>query len=87
MDKYLRYFPHFLIFSYLIRLLAVGAQFGDAIVMLVFGSLYALLTYLEHIREPEANAELKKKVQDLSESHESLKNKVSSVTLANSLRK
>jgi len=77
-----RYFPHFLIFSYLIRLLICGASLGDALVVLVFGALYAGHEYLDHIREPEANKELKNQIKSLQESQELLKNKVGSVTIA-----
>lgn len=83
MDKHLRYFPHFLLFSYLIRLLVHGASLGDALVMLVFGALYAGHHYLDHIKEPEVNKDIKDKLVLLQESHESLKNKVGAVTMVN----
>jgi hypothetical protein len=87
MARLLRFFPHFLLFSLLIRILIVGASLGEAIIMLVFGSIYAGHEYLDHIREPEANKAIKDDLAALKESHESLKNKVSSVTLANTFRK
>lgn len=82
MDKLLRYFPHLLIFSYLIRLLITGASLGDALVVLVFGLLVAGRDYLEHIREPEANLELKTRIDELEKTQDSIKSKVSSLTIS-----
>jgi hypothetical protein len=86
MDKILRFFPHILIFSYLIRLLITGASLGDALVMFVFGSLLGGHSYLEHAKEPPANTDIKERLLKLEESHESVKGKVSSMTIAKTLR-
>lgn len=86
MDK-LRYFPHFLLFSYLIRTLIFGASFGDALVMVVFGAIYTAHLYLDHIKEPEVNKDIKDKIAAIEETQNHIKSKVSNLTLGGSLRK
>lgn len=83
----LKHLPVLLIFSYLIRLLITGAGIGDSIVMLVLGALYAGHVYLDHIKEPEANAELRNRLIALEESHATVKNKVNSMSLGATLKK
>lgn len=86
MNKYLN-LPTFLILSFLIRLLYLGANIGDSIVMIVLGTLYAGHMYLEHIHEPEANKELKEKILQIDERLISVKNKVDSLGLGAHLKR
>jgi hypothetical protein len=83
----MKHLPVFLITAYLIRLLAFGASLGDAIVMIVLGALYAGYVYLDHIKQPEANADLKTRLGELEKIQTLLKNKVDSFSLGFSLKK
>ncbi len=79
--------PTFLISAYLIRLLITGAGLGDSIVFIVLGALLAGHAYLEHIREPEANKELKEKISQMDERLITVKQKVDSFSLGVHLKK
>lgn len=83
----IKYFPHILIFSYLIRLLVTGASIGDALVIFVFGALLAGQAYLEHIKEPAANQDLRDAIKRIESTQENIKSKMSSISVAQTLRK
>ncbi len=86
MAKYLN-LPTFLISSFIIRLLITGAGLGDALVVLSLAGLYAGHLYLEHIREPEANPELRARLSLTEAMLEKVKNKVDSMNLGSFLKK
>lgn len=86
MDKYLN-LPTFLLSSFLIRLLIVGASIGDSITMLALAGLYGVWYYFELKREPEANKDLKNRIVELEESQKLLRDKVNSSNLGSQLRR
>lgn len=86
----LKHFSHLspiILLLYSTRLLILGSHIADAIVLTSLACLYGFWLYLEGIKEPEANVELKERIIALEASLSATKEKVNSINLGTSLRR
>lgn len=86
MSKYLN-LPSFLILSFIIRLLIVGAGIGEALVAIALSGLYGFYYYLESKKEPIANKDLLERLLALEDQIKTTREKVNSITLASHLKR
>jgi len=84
MDKYL---PPIFLISFLIRILALGATLGDAVVTIALSALYAASVYWGSKKPTTVNKAILDRLVELEESHKVTKDKVASLTLGSAFRK
>ena len=70
-----------LVSLYLVRLLLTGASIGDALVMLGLSGLYAFYMHLETKNVPEANQDLKDRIDAVEKLAESANSKISVMSI------
>lgn len=70
-----------LVSAYLVRLMITGASIGDALVIASLTGLYGYWMYLEFIREPEANQDLRDKVAKMEDKINNTEAKIGAVML------
>lgn len=70
-----------LLAAFLCRLLIKGASIGDSLAIIALCGVYGLHMYLEHIKEPEVNKELKEKVAQLEDKVSKQENKLGAIAL------
>jgi hypothetical protein len=87
MIKNFTYLPPILLSLYTCRLLILGAHIADGVVLTALACLYGVWLYLEHIKEPEANVELKERLLQVEESMKVTSQKVNAINLGTSLRR
>lgn len=72
--------PEALLTTFLIRLLITGAHVGDAIAIIALAALLAYENYLEHIKIPDPQKEMKDKLSILEGKLDSVANKIGALT-------
>lgn len=82
-----RYFPLLLLSFIMLRVLIVGASFGDSLVVLALCALYAGQHYFESKKEPIPNKEILNRIVDLEEQLKSTKDVIHSLKLGASLKR
>lgn len=79
--------PPILLSLYILRLLILGSHIADSIIISSLVCLYGGWLYLQHIKEPEANTELKERLIAVEESVKSANQKVTAISLGAGLRR
>lgn len=79
--------PAFLLLAFLIRLLATGASFGDALVILSLSALVGFYHWVSDKKEPEVNKAILDRIVELEESTKLVKDKVNSINFGSTLKR
>jgi len=79
-------FPILILSLFLLRLLITGASIGDAIALIALSGIYGFFKYLEHMKQPDINAEVKAQLEQVKADMSEVKNVVNTMKLGN-LRK
>lgn len=85
--KMLLNLPAVLLPSFLLKLLIVGTNISDAIIILALSGLYAFYYHTETKREDPLNKSSLTRITELEESLKHTKDKVNSLTFGSSLKK
>lgn len=73
--------PTLLLFSFLVRTLIFGADFGNALALLALSGLYGFYLFLEVNKQPDINEQTKKDMVQLKNELELVKSALNSVKL------